>query len=208
MAIKQLIQSLLWAFVAFTSLYLGVITFSYLSFKTDIGFLLAKQDFITDRAWMTAFYIHISSSILVVLTGPLQFVKRLRNRYLKTHRLLGKVYVGAILFLAAPSGFYMALYANGGVGAQAGFTMLSILWFVTTYLAYKHIRERNIAEHKKWMIRSYALSFSAITLRLYVPILSLYAGWEHDFVVMITAWINWIPNLLIAEFIIFRRMVK
>ncbi len=207
MVVKQLLQSFLWAILAFLSLYLGIITFAYFSLRTDIGFLLAKQDFITDRTWMTAFYIHISSSILVVLTGPFQFVKKLRQRYLRLHRTLGKVYVGAVLFLAAPSGFYMALYANGGWWSQAGFTLLSLLWFSSTFLAYKKVREHKIAEHRKWMIRSYALSFSAITLRLYVPLLSLYIGWEHDFVVQITAWINWIPNLLVAEWII-RRTVK
>lgn len=207
MQVKQILQSFLWAILAFLSLYLGIITFAYFSLRTDIGFLLAKQSFITDRAWMAAFYIHISSSILVVLIGPFQFVRKLRTRYPKWHRAMGKIYVGAILFLAAPSGLYMALYANGGIWAQVGFTLLSLLWFSTTFLAYKRVRELKISQHQKWMLRSYALSFSAITLRLYVPIFSLYLGMEHDFVVQITAWVNWIPNLLVAEWII-RRTVK
>lgn len=207
MGVKQLFVSFLWAVLAFFSLYLGITTFAYLSFRTDIGFLLAKQDFINNKAWMTAFYIHISSSILVVLTGPFQFVKALRNKYLQLHRVLGKIYVGSILFLAAPSGFYMGLFANGGIGAQIGFVLLSFLWFGFTFLGYKSVKEKKILQHKKWMIRSYALSFSAVTLRLYVPLLSLGFGLEHDFVVVITSWINWIPNLLVAEWII-RRMVK
>lgn len=207
MGAKQLFVNFLWAALAFFSLYLGAITFAYLSFRTDIGFLLAKQDFINNKVWMTAFYIHISSSILVVLTGPFQFVKALRNKYLQLHRVLGKIYVGSILFLAAPSGFYMGLFANGGIGAQIGFVLLSFLWFGSTFLAYKSVKEKKISQHKKWMIRSYALSFSAVTLRLYVPLLSLGFGLEHDFVVVITSWINWIPNLLVAEWII-RRMVK
>lgn len=207
MGVKQLFVSFLWAVLAFFSLYLGITTFAYLSFRTDIGFLLAKQDFINNKVWMTAFYIHISSSILVVLTGPFQFVKALRNKYLQLHRVLGKIYVGSILFLAAPSGFYMGLFANGGIGAQIGFVLLSFLWFGFTFLGYKSVKEKKILQHKKWMIRSYALSFSAVTLRLYVPLLSLGFGLEHDFVVVITSWINWIPNLLVAEWII-RRGVK
>ena len=207
MEAKQILQGFLWAILAFFSLYLGTITFAYLSFRTDIGFLLAKQDFINDKAWMTAFYIHISSSILVVLTGPFQFIKVLRNKYLQLHRVFGKIYVGSILFFAAPSGFYMGLFANGGIGAQIGFVLLSFLWFGFTFLAYKSVKEKKISQHKKWMIRSFALSFSAVTLRLYVPLLSLGFGFEHDFVVVITSWINWIPNLLVAEWII-RRMAK
>lgn len=200
--LRQVITVFFWAVLAFFSVYLGVITFEYYSFRTDINFLLAKQDFIYNTVWMTAFYIHISASIWVVLTGPFQFIKRLRNRYTSVHRAMGKVYVGAILLLAAPSGFYMALYANGGLAAQSGFTVLSILWFLFTFMAYKRVREGNITKHRRWMIRSYALSFSAITLRLYTPFLSLWMGMELDFVTQITAWINWIPNLLVAELII------
>lgn len=205
--LKQVIQWMAWAFMAFFSLYLGLITLQYFSLRTDIGFLLAKQDFVTNTAWMVAFYIHISSSILVVLTGPLQFVKAMRRSYLQFHRTLGKVYVGAILALAAPSGLYMAWYANGGTWSQVGFSILSVLWFAFTFMAYRSVRERNITAHRQWMVRSYALSFSAITLRLYVALLSTYTNFDHDFIVVVTAWINWIPNLIVAELII-RRTVK
>jgi uncharacterized membrane protein len=203
-SLRQILVWVLWGLLAFTSVYLGLITFRYFSFQTNIGFLNAKQAFVHNTAWMTAFYIHISSSICVVLAGPFQFVKKLRNKYLNTHRTLGKLYVGAILALAAPSGFYMALYANGGLPAQLGFSVLCILWFGFTLLAYKRVRAGNITAHRKWMIRSYALSFSAVTLRLYTPILS--AGFDVDdaTVMAICAWINWVPNLLVAEIIITR----
>lgn len=203
-SIRQIVLGILWSAMAFLSVYLGLITFEYFSLRTDIGFLLAKKGFITDKAWMTSFYIHISASILVVFVGPFQFVKALRRRYIQLHRYMGRVYVGAILLLAAPSGLYMAVYANGGIWSQVGFSILSVLWFAFTLLAYLRVREGNITAHRQWMLRSYALAFSAVTLRLYVGLLSQYTELDHDFIVIVTAWINWIPNLLVAEWIIIR----
>jgi uncharacterized membrane protein len=204
---RQILVGALWGLLAFTSVYLGVITFRYFSLRTDIGFLNAKQAFVHNTAWMTAFYIHISASICVVLAGPFQFLKRLRQKNIQLHRLLGKIYITAILLLAAPSGFYMALFANGGLGAQLGFSVLCVLWFSFTLLAYLRVRAGNITAHRQWMLRSYALSFSAVTLRLYTPILSLGFDLDDATVMAISAWINWVPNLLVAEIII-KRTVK
>lgn len=192
-----------WLGLLFFSCVLVVITLAYFSFRTDINFLLAKQDFVKDKVWMTVFYLHISSSIFCLLTGPFQFISFLRDRLrINWHRYLGKVYIFSILFLAAPTGAYMAVFANGGFGTQLGFIILSVLWFVSTYFAWQAILEKNIQQHKRWMLRSFALTFSAVTLRLWMPILSAYWGLDPDFVVVITAWINWLPNILFAELIL------
>ncbi len=174
----------------------------YLSLKTDIGFLLAKQDFVADVLWMSAFYMHITGSMLCLIIGPFQFIPSLRQQTLSWHRNLGKIYVGAILLVAGPSGLYMSFFANGGIGAVIGFLILSILWWGTTYLAYRAIRLRDLKAHRRWMLRSYALTFSAVTLRTWVPILSLWFLMDHPTIIIVTSWLNWIPNLLIAELIL------
>ncbi|NJL13851.1 MAG: DUF2306 domain-containing protein [Microscillaceae bacterium] len=193
-------QRLFWLFLTLLSLLLVYVTLPYFSFRTDINFLLAKRAFIQDRAWMAAFYIHVSSSIVCLITGPWQFVPALRRgKWRKWHRIAGQAYVLSILLFAAPSGFYMALFANGGWGAQLGFGILSVLWIFTTYQAYACIVRGNVAAHRTWMVRSYALTFSAVTLRLWVPVLSLYFEVDHQTTVVATAWLNWIPNLLAGE---------
>jgi hypothetical protein len=53
-----------------------------------------------------------------------------------------------------------------------------------------------------WMVRSYALTFSAVTLRAWVPILSLGFNVDHDYTVIITAWLNWIPNVIVGELLL------
>lgn len=191
-----------WIIIAFLSVYLSLITFEYLSFKTDINFLLQKQKFIKDVWWMSAFYMHVTGSIVCLALGPFLFLPILRKKYLSLHRKLGKAYIFCVLLIASPSGLYMAFFANGGRLAQVGFTLLSILWISISYIAYQKIREKKVEEHKIWMIRSFALTFSAVMLRIWVPILSLDWGVPHSTTIWLTAWLSWIPNIIVAELII------
>ncbi|OJJ16350.1 hypothetical protein BKI52_34225 [marine bacterium AO1-C] len=180
----------------------------YFSFRTDIEFLLWKGTLVKDVAWMAAFYMHITSSLVCLIVGPLQFVPRWRQRYPMFHRKLGKAYVFTILFFAAPSGLYMGFYANGGFWAKLGFIILALLWFVTTYLAIKTAMQKDFVAHRKWMVRSYALVFSAVTLRVYMPLLTYFIGelglptMNPELAVVVTSWINWIPNLIVGELLL------
>jgi uncharacterized membrane protein len=184
------------------SILLFTITFMYWNFRPDVNFLLTKQDLVGDPIWRSAFYMHIFGGMLAIILGPVQFVKYVRRKNLNLHRALGKTYVTAILFIAAPTGLYMAFYANGGFYASLGFILMSSLWLYTTFMAVHTIRKSLIQEHIKWMVRSYAMTFAAVTLRLWVPFLSLVIEMEHLKVVVITAWISWLFNLVAAECII------
>ncbi|MDX2301594.1 MAG: DUF2306 domain-containing protein [Microscillaceae bacterium] len=194
---------LLWLLMVGLAGLLFYTSIFYFSFRTDINFLLAKREYVHDMLWMSAFYIHIAGSMVCVISGPFQFIDAFRIKFPAFHRQLGKAYVGAILFVGGPSGLYMSAFANGGLGTKVGFFILSFLWLRSTYLAYKRIRQKNVASHQAWMIRSYALTFSAVTLRLYVWVLSSYFFIDHDLIVLLTAWFNWIPNLIAAECILF-----
>lgn len=179
-----------------------VITFPYFSFKTDIGFLLTKQAVLHIDSWYVSFYVHIGSSLIVLLLGWLQFVKYILNNHPTLHRNLGKLYVGVVLLLSAPSGFIMAIYANGGVWAKLSFIITSICWWVFTYLAYRSIKSRQIQRHINFMIRSYTLTLSALTLRLYVMFLPMVIHLQAREMYTLVAWLSWLPNLMIAEWLI------
>lgn len=196
------IAKLPFALMTFLSLLLFTTTMMYWNFKPDVNFLLTKQDLVNNPVWRTAFYVHIFGGMLAIGLGPLQFIKSLRKKILALHQIIGKLYVTSILCIAAPTGLYMALYANGGLLATLGFILMSVLWFYTTFMGIHSIRKKQIEEHKHWMIRSYAVTFSAVTLRLLVPILSLYLNIEHLTIVILTAWISWLINLIAAECII------
>ena len=136
-----------------------------------------------------------------MLTGWSQFSARFRIQNLSTHRLLGKIYV-VVCILSGGAGLYLAFYATGGWVASLGFGGLAISWLFTTSKAFLSIRNKEIDKHQQWMIRSYALTFAAVTLRIYLP-LSQIAQFEFNDAYRIIAWLCWVPNLLIAERIIY-----
>lgn len=191
-----------WGLLTLMSIFLFAITTSYFSFCSDCNFLLKKPDVVFNPFWRTAFYIHITGGMLALVTGPLQFLRVFRQRYLKVHRILGKIYLGSILILAGPSGQFMALYAEGGWVSTLGFLAMALLWLFTTWRAYTSIRARDISAHRDWMVRSFALTFAAVTLRLWVPLASYYLHIPADWVIESSAWVSWIPNLIAAELII------
>ena len=118
------------------------------------------------------------------------------------------MYVLLLLFVSGPSGLVMALYANGGWSSQFAFILLSVLWLWTTAKAWHTIRMRNFLGHGDWMIRSYALTLSALTLRAWKLLIAVTLHPHPMDLYMIVAWLGWIPNLLLAEWFIRRQSAK
>jgi len=106
-----------------------------------------------------------------------------------------------VCMLSGCAGLYLAFFATGGWIAGWGFGGLALSWLVATSMAYFSIRNKEIDKHQQWMIRSYALTFAAVTLRIYLP-LSQVAQIEFIDAYRVIAWICWVPNLLVAEWII------
>jgi hypothetical protein len=202
--IKRLLVVPVLCLLFFFTGVMAFIAWPYFSFRYDVAFLLTKQSVLHVTAWRWAFYLHISTSVLVLLTGGLQFVKHIQEHYPAAHRLLGKVYVFTLLVISAPSGLIMALYANGGIWAKVSFVLISVLWWSFTLKGLIAIRGQNILLHKIHMMRSYALTLSAITLRLYVLFLPAFTNLHGKDMYVLVAWLSWVPNLLVAEFLIWR----
>jgi len=99
----------------------------------------------------------------------------------------------------------MAYYANGGLPSKIAFTLLDTLWFWFTLKAFLLARKGNIKAHREFMIRSFALTFSAITLRTWKIILTNTTDLSPDTIYMIDGWLGFVPNLLLAEWIIRRK---
>jgi uncharacterized membrane protein len=176
----------------------------YSSLRTDIHFLRYKQEYIDIPWWKAAFYVHVFSSIFALAAGLTQFSDHLLKSYRNVHRIIGKIYVADILFINFPAGLIMAVYANGLLPTKIAFVILDCLWFYFTYSAVAAVKRGDIAAHKRFMIRSYALTFSAITLRSWKIIL-MYAFHPDPLTLyMIDAWMGFVPNLLLAEWLIYK----
>jgi hypothetical protein len=99
---------------------------------------------------------------------------------------------------------YIAYFATGGLIPSLGFTCLGLIWLYTTIKAYVAIRNRKIQQHQMFMIFSYAACFAAVTLRIWLPLLSSLFG-EFLIAYKIVAWLCWVPNMIVA-FMITRRL--
>jgi uncharacterized membrane protein len=185
------------------------ITWRYLPYNTDVGFLQLKQSYIPITHWRIAFFIHVYTSMLVLIAGFTQFSGYILKHYKSTHRILGYMYVINILVITGPASFIMALYANGGWTSQVAFTLLAVLWLYTTGMALYLARKGKYKEHQYYMMRSYALTLSALTLRAWkwainavdddLPPMDVYRA---------VAWLGFVPNLLVVEWWISKRMGK
>lgn len=147
-----------------------------------------------------AIFGHLLGGTIALAAGAFQLNARLRARFLNVHRWTGRVYVLAVL-MGGVAGFALALRAFGGVAAQSGFALLAAVWIVSTLNAYRAIRQRNQSAHRVWMMRSYALTLAAVTLRIYLPA-SQVAGMPIEVAYPAIAWLCWVPNLLIVEWFV------
>jgi uncharacterized membrane protein len=174
----------------------------YASFRDDAQFLAVKQAYIHNPVWKTAFYIHVFSAIIALFAGFTQFSPDILRGNPQIHRLVGKIYVVIVLFINFPVGLIMGVYANGGIPCKIAFLLLDSLWFYFTLRAYLCAKSRRFAEHKNYMIRSYALTLSAITLRTWNLVLSNSFDINAVDQYVVTAWLGFVPNLMVAEVLI------
>jgi hypothetical protein len=175
----------------------------YTAMRDDVAFLQTKQNVYHIGYWRYSFYIHVFTSIFVLIAGFTQFNPWLLTRYPRIHRTMGWIYVVTVLLISGPAAFMMAWHANGGLPARTSFSLLAFLWMLFTACAWYHVIKRNFSRHGAFMFRSYALTLSAITLRAYT-FLSVYLPTHASpkDIYITTAWLSWVPNLLIAEWLI------
>lgn len=143
-------------------------------------------------------YIHVFAAMAALIVGPLQFSSRLRAGRPKLHRMLGRFYLGVGVGVGGASGLYMAQLAFGGVATRLAFTLLAIAWLYTGWRAYAAIRVRDVPTHREWMVRNFALTLAAVTLRIELPLLVI-SGLAFETAYVVVAWLCWAPNLVAAE---------
>lgn len=161
-----------------------------------------SPELLRDLSWNIGFYCHIILGSLALLVGWTQFSARLRKERMQLHRVIGKLYVLCVI-VSGLCGIYIGCFATGGLISSVGFISLGVIWVGVTLLAFNAIRNRNIRLHQQYMIISYAACFAAVTLRFWLPILTVITG-EFDSAYRIAAWLSWVPNLLVAFYIIRR----
>lgn len=182
---------------------------SYLTFDTGDS-LVDLQD-----AFPETHYLMLSGHILfgsiALITCSMQVWPWLRQHHPKVHRISGRVYVFAGV---VPSGLFalvVSVVSVIGPAGKIGNVFLALLWFATTFAGLAAARRRRFQEHRRWMIRSFALCASIVVNRVWVvlfivglmPFLDGYYGGDMDALIQDAAvasiWMSWVVNLMIAQ---------
>jgi uncharacterized membrane protein len=145
---------------------------------------------------------HGMMAACALLLGPLQFSDRLRQRFRKFHRVVGRFYVAGV-FIGAPLGFYIQYYEERMGGARsfsfAAFTDAAI-WMLTTAIAMYFILKGKVQLHRQWMTRSFAVAIVFLEVRVVLGV----TGWERlgESVTETVVWMCVAFSLLFADFVL------
>lgn len=150
-----------------------------------------------DNGLPLALQVHVATAAVPLLLWPVQTVRALRRRHPAVHRWVGRTYVAGVL-VAGTSGAVAAVGTTAGPVAGAGFLLLGLAWLGCTAEALLRVRSGDLDGHRRWMVRSVALTLAAVTLRLYLGSATA-AGADFDVVYPAIAWLCWVPNLAVAQ---------
>jgi uncharacterized membrane protein len=157
---------------------------------------------------------HIFTATVALVLGPLQFVPAIRARR-RWHRRIGRTYLLAGVLPAAVTAVPVAIL-SGRIVTQVGLVIPAVGWLVTAWLAVGAIRRGDVAAHRAWMTRNYALTFLAVTARILVPLMLLTglatgaiapadAPTAATSLIPLGQLLGWMLNLAAAEVLIRRR---
>ncbi len=201
LTLRRTIPKALLCLGAFLSGVVAIASYRYLMQLGPVPPNVAANRFL--HPWIV---IHATSAASALLVGVGQLLPAIRERRASLHRWAGRVYVIACL-VGGISGLVLALGVSTGPIAATGFAILAILWIFVTTRGWLAARRRSWLEHRRWMVRSYALTFAAVTLRLYLPVAVIASMHGFDFIgaYRLIAWLAWVPNAILAELYLKRR---
>lgn len=184
----------------FLSFAIALVSYRFVLLGMEMGFPNMAHQF---TSYKLVLYAHIICGPIALVLAPFQLSKRFRTKSIARHRMIGRAYCAAIL-VAGLSGIVIGFNAMAGPVARAGFILLGVVWLAVTFRSLLFAMSGAIDRHRDWMIRSIALTFAGVTLRILLP-LQLISGVPFDAAYQVVAWMCWVPNLIVAEYVIRKR---
>ncbi|MFJ6385058.1 DUF2306 domain-containing protein [Kitasatospora sp. NPDC092039] len=182
-----------WAVMTVLSTFIVVSSVKYFSFDPAAYFAHQRATYLSHQVPLG---IHVFGAVTALALGPWQFSGRLRARLPRWHRRIGATYLLACL-VGGVGALWLAPVAYGGALSGAGFAGLAAAWLVTGGAGLRAVLDGRVADHRRWMIRSFALTSAAVTLRLML-LAATTAGLDFRASYTAIAWLCWVPNLVLA----------
>jgi len=161
-------------------------------------------NYVDRPAWVRTFlYIHMTGGGIALLLSPVQLSARIRARVPRLHRMSGRIVLCGIA-VGGVAGLVLAPFNLAGPVGAAGFGLLAVLWLVFAARGFQAIRRRDVTVHRQWMLRAFALTYAAVTLRLWLGVLVPLTG-DFRTAYGIVPFLAWVPNLLLVEWLLRRQ---
>lgn len=181
---------------------IALVSFRYLVDATHLPAFVSRHLFFKlietnafRHPWLT---VHVACAASALLVGPLQVLPGIRRRVPTLHHWIGRTYVLGCL-LGGIAGLVLALGAATGPVSTAGFGLLAVAWFFATGAAWQLATQRRFEQHREWMTRSFSLTLSAVTLRIYLGLMHLAPFIAYEDAYRAISFLCWVPNLVLAE---------
>lgn len=182
-----------WA-VVISSVLVALVSYRFVPLGVNVAMDFVSHNLAENSL---ALYAHIAVAPIALLLMPFQFMSGLRRKRPALHRWMGRVYVTSVV-VSGVAGFQLAFHSSAGLLATAGFASLSVVWLWTTLGALYFALNRKFDRHRDWMLRSAALTFAAVTLRVYLGS-AMALGADFQVAYPIISWACWLPNAMIVE---------
>ena len=170
--------------------------FAALPYFLSSGYI--ATEYANRRGWLL---VHIVGGTIALFAGPVQLWLGIADRRIDLHRKLGLVYIAGVA-IGAAGAFWLAAHPSFGWVYGAGLGSMAIAQVVTTSLAFVAIKRSLIEQHKEWMIRSYVVTFSFVTYRLFAVMIGPLQLGTYAELNIVLAWGSWALPLLFTEAIL------
>lgn len=181
-----------WMIIAALSLTVAVYSAHYLLHPPG-----TPAEALRNRFGVPWLFLHVAGAVTALVLGAFQFLPILRWGLKPLHRWRGRLYVTGCL-IGGAAGLILAFGSSAGPIASTGFGSLAVSWVVATLAGWRAALQGRFVSHRHWMIRSWALTLAAVTLRLYLPLVMAldlpFLPWYRAI-----SFLAWVPNLFVAE---------
>lgn len=147
--------------------------------------------------------LHLIPGTLFIILGPLQFVASIRNGWPVFHRVMGRVLLVSGLITAITALVMNATFPPvGGIAKSIAVVIFSLFALAAFIIAWRAIIRGQVARHRDWMIRAYAILLAVSTARFFFMPYFILFGMPDNFVISVGMWCAFLVNGFVAEIII------
>jgi uncharacterized membrane protein len=176
----------------------------YFTHGGEYGILPEKVVARQDLVWRVCFYLHLPFGSICLFIPSVLLMRNMIPLKVALHRAIGKLYVYSTLAIVCPTGIYLALYAKGGLVTQVGFVLQGILLYYFTWRGLQAILKGQIQEHRRMMVRSYAVAAVVISFRvLHIIFFLINVRYQDNYA--LSQWLGLTGNILLAEILLISR---